>query len=143
MPYRESGLRVVTPPEWIIFLCIPRTQQKNSLGHQIKRKLVCPIHLVGVLQKVSVQSLIFLSLKSLQLRPIFLVLNIPTFCRDKSSKSLMNFIHPHEKTKYFFSEDIRPHEKTKYFFSEDIHPHEKTFIHMGRQMFHLHLEVEK
>ena len=62
LPYRESGLRVVTPPEWIIFLCIPRTQQKNSLGHQIKRKLVCPIHLVGVLQKVSDQSLIFLSL---------------------------------------------------------------------------------
>jgi hypothetical protein len=55
----------------------------------------------------------------------------------------MNFIHPHEKTKYSFSEDIHPHEKTKYFFSEDIHPHEKTFIHMGRQMFHLHLEIEK
>ena len=89
---RESGLRVVTPPEWIIFLCILRTQPKHSLGHQIKRKLVCPIHLVGVLQKVSVQSLIFLCLKSLQLRPIFLVLNIPTYCRDKSSKSLMNFI---------------------------------------------------
>jgi hypothetical protein len=99
----------------------------------------------------------FLSLKSLQLRPTFLVLNIPTYCRDKSTKSLMNFIHPHEKTKYFssedihphektnyfFSEDIHPHEKTKYFFSEDIHPHEKTFIHMGRQMFHLHLELEQ
>ena len=77
---RESGLRVVTPPEWIIFLCILKTQPKHSLGHQIKRKLVCPIHLVGVLQKVSVQSLIFLCLKSLQLRPIFLVLNIPIFC---------------------------------------------------------------
>ena len=83
---------IIKSPEWIIFLCILRTQPKRSLGHQIKRKLVCPIHLVGVLQKVSVQSLIFLCLKSLQLRPIFLVLNIPTYCRDKSSKSLMNFI---------------------------------------------------
>ena len=115
--FRESGFSVVNPPEWIICLCIPRTQPKHSLGHQIKRKLVCPI-LVGVLQKVSVQSYIILSLKSLQLRPIFLVLNIPTFCRDKSSKSLMNFIHPHEKTEYSSS--------------EDIHPHEKTFIHMKR-----------
>jgi hypothetical protein len=39
----------------------------------------------------------------------------PTSCRDESSKSLMNFIHPHEKT----------------------------FIRMERQMFHLHLEIEK
>ena len=55
----------------------------------------------------------------------------------------MHYFHPHDKTKYFFSEDIHPHEKTKYFFSEDIHPHEKTLIRMERQMFHLHLEIEK
>jgi hypothetical protein len=28
---RESGLRVVTPPEWIIFLCILRLQGPISL----------------------------------------------------------------------------------------------------------------
>jgi hypothetical protein len=39
---RESGLRVVTRPEWIIFLCILRTKTYPKAPNKKKMDISCP-----------------------------------------------------------------------------------------------------
>ena len=50
----------------IFFLKPTRTQERQSLGYKTLYFWVCPIHLVGALQKVSDQPLILLSIESTQ-----------------------------------------------------------------------------